>query len=77
MAVVHQNIMSTTMLKTVKFSYGNVRRQPATPELFLARNFCSYSRTTKTLCRKEIVKSAILDKEEQKSTSTITLLQAI
>ena len=29
------------------------------------------------LYRKEIMKSAILDMEEQKSTSTITLLQAI
>ena len=69
--------MSTIMLKNVKFSYGNVRCQPATPELFLARNFCSYSRTTKTVDRKEIVKSAILDMEEQKCKTTITLLQAI
>ena len=58
MAVVRLNILSTIMLKNVKLSYGNVRFQLATLEVFQARNLCSYTRTTKTRNRKEIVKNA-------------------
>ena len=49
MTVVRQNILSTIMLKNVKLSYGNLRLHLATPEIFQARNLCSYPRTTKTI----------------------------
>ena len=38
MMLVHQNILSTVMLKNVKLSYGNVRLHLAIPEICQARN---------------------------------------
>ena len=45
MMIVHQNILSSVMLKKVKLCYGNVRFQLTTPEICQARNLCSCLRT--------------------------------
>ena len=55
MTVVRQNILSSVMIKIDKLSYGNVKFHLATPEIFKARNLCSYARNN------------IKKKKEQKS----------
>ena len=51
--IVRQNILSSIMLKHVKLSYGNVRFQLATPEMYVV----AYGLTIK-----KIVKNFKIDK---------------